>query len=165
MRLTAQRILSIHLHDERPADQRSALPAALAFWEGMDLDLTGATLIDFNLAGGHVTDAILNKATFTGDARFNKVAFTGIAMFRRAAFSGEAFFNEATFTEDAWFSEATFTEDAWFNGATFTAAARFGEATFTKDASFRGARMAAHVWPDGWRLETASEEDGRLIRE
>ncbi|MEV4250933.1 hypothetical protein AB0J63_47040 [Streptosporangium canum] len=58
MRLTAQRILADHLRDDRPADQRPTLPAASAFWEGMGLNLTGATLIDFDLTGGHVTNGV-----------------------------------------------------------------------------------------------------------
>ncbi|MGV9324093.1 pentapeptide repeat-containing protein [Streptosporangium sandarakinum] len=95
VRLTAQRILTAHLRDDRPADQRSTLPAPPAFWEGMRLDLTGATLIDFDLTGGHVTEALFNKATFTGNA----------------SFSG------ATFTGDARFDEATFTKGAQLGGA------------------------------------------------
>ncbi|MEV4251300.1 hypothetical protein AB0J63_48935 [Streptosporangium canum] len=103
MRLTAQRILVDHLRDDRLADQHSTLPAAPAFWEGMHLDLTGATLIDFNLTDGHVADAL-------------------------------------------------------FDGATFTEDARLGEAVVVDP-------VAAHVWPDGWRLETTPEGIGRLIRE
>ncbi|MGV9779447.1 hypothetical protein [Streptosporangium sp. NPDC003464] len=70
VRLTAQRILTDHLRDERPTDQRSTLPAAPTFWEGMRLDLTGATLIDFNLTRGHVTGARFDEATFTKTAHF-----------------------------------------------------------------------------------------------
>ncbi|MGV9779680.1 pentapeptide repeat-containing protein [Streptosporangium sp. NPDC003464] len=125
MRLTAQRILAAHLRDDRPADQRSTLPAAPAFWEGMSLDLTGATLIDLDLADSHVTDAVFDKTTFTGLTRFNA---------------------------------ATFTEDARFDGA-----------TFTKRPGLSGAVVvdpgAAHVWPDGWGLETTPEGTGRLIRD
>ncbi|MET9341864.1 pentapeptide repeat-containing protein [Nonomuraea sp. NPDC003804] len=127
VRLTAQRILSAHLGDERPAGQRSTHPAAPAFWEGMSLDLTGATLIDFRLIVGSVTTAIFSKATFIGDT---------------------------------WLTKAVFANGAWFDGATFAGDARFDKATFT-EYSFNGAVVidpeAAHVWPDGLRLEKTPE--------
>ncbi|MEV4249352.1 pentapeptide repeat-containing protein [Streptosporangium canum] len=142
VRLTAQRILSLHLRDERPADQRSTLPAAPAFWEGMSLDLTGATLIDFDLARGHVTKAVFDKATFTGDAFFIEAIFTEDALFGGAAFTGNAWFGGATFTGHTRFVEATFTEDALFGGAIFTEDALFGGAIFTEDALFGGAAFS-----------------------
>ncbi|MGV9776789.1 pentapeptide repeat-containing protein [Streptosporangium sp. NPDC003464] len=94
VRLTAQRILTTHPHDDRPADQRSTLPAAPPSWEGMSLDLTGATLLDFDLVRSHVTDAVFDKATFHGPARFG----------------------EATFHEDARLGRATFTKGVWLDG-------------------------------------------------
>ncbi|MFD8562982.1 pentapeptide repeat-containing protein [Streptosporangium canum] len=211
VRLTAQRILTVHLRDDRPADQRSTLPATPAFWEEMRLDLTGATLIDFELTNGHVTRAGFNKATFTGDAwfdeatftgdaRFDEATFTGHAVFGGATFTGHAFFSRATFTGGAWFIGATFTRDAWFDGATFTGNtgfvgatftgdAQFGEATFTGNAGFNKATFtgdarfdgatftktprlgeavvgdpaAAHLWPDGWRLEVSPDGTGRVV--
>ncbi|WP_189250883.1 pentapeptide repeat-containing protein [Streptosporangium pseudovulgare] len=122
VRLTAQSILTARLRDDRPADQRSTLPAAPTFWEGMGLNLSGATLIDFSMTNGHVTEAIFNKATF----------------------SGSAWLAEATFTENAWFNKATF-ESAWFTGATFHKTAQLGAAVVVDPA-------ANHAWPDGWRL-------------
>ncbi|WP_051866261.1 pentapeptide repeat-containing protein [Streptosporangium roseum] len=224
VRLTAQRILVVHLRDERPADQRSTLPAAPAFWEGMGLDLTGATLTDFDLIDGHVTDALFERATFTGNTRFDGATFTGDAHFNGATFTEDAMFNGATFTEEAMFSDVAFTGYAWFAGATFTGYAWFEEVTFTEDALFERATftentvftqvtftedalferatftgnarfekvtftgtaqfdgttfiktalftrtvvvdpVAAHVWPDGWRLKTTPEGTGHLIRE
>ncbi|NYF44590.1 pentapeptide repeat-containing protein [Streptosporangium sandarakinum] len=139
VRLTAQRVLTDHLRDYRPADQRSTLPAAPAFWEGMRLDLTGAILIDFGLTSGHVATAVFSKATFTGTAWFSTVTFTGIAWFNGATFTGDTRFTGATFTGDTRFIGATFTRDASFDGATFARDASFDEATFTGDARFTGA--------------------------
>ncbi|WP_433252649.1 pentapeptide repeat-containing protein [Streptosporangium sp. CA-135522] len=147
VRLTAQRILSLHLRDDRPADQRSTLPAAPAFWEGMSLDLTGATLLDFDLVRGHVTEAVFDKTTFTGNAVFDDTTFTG-----------DAQFGGATFHRDARFDKATFTGDAGFNGTTFTGDAQLDGAVVDDPA-------ADHVWPKGWRLETTPEGAGRLVRE
>ncbi|MGV9327211.1 pentapeptide repeat-containing protein [Streptosporangium sandarakinum] len=191
VRLAAQRILAAHLRDEHPADQRSTLPAAPAFWEGMRLDLTGATLIDFDLTGGHVTEALFNKATFIGFTRFDAATFTKNAEFRKATFTENVRFTRATFTKNAWFVMATFTEgagfirttftgNAWFAGATFTESAGFDEATFTGNAWFAGATFtkaaglggavvidpaADHAWPDGWCVEVTPEGTGHLIRE
>ncbi|MEU6744434.1 pentapeptide repeat-containing protein [Streptosporangium sandarakinum] len=190
VRLTAQRILAAHLRDDRPADQRPTLPAPPDFWEGMRLDLTGATLVDFDLTGGHVTEALFNKATFTGFTRFDAATFTKNAEFGKATFTESVRFTRATFTENAWFVRATFTEgagfirttftgNAWFAGATFTEGAGFDEATFTGNVWFAGATFtkaarlggavvndpaADHAWPDGWRLETTPQGAGRLIR-
>ncbi|MFF5213566.1 pentapeptide repeat-containing protein [Streptosporangium sp. NPDC000396] len=155
VRLTAQRILRLHLYDDRPADQRSIFPAAPAFWEGMSLDLTGATLIDFRLFCGHVTDAVFDKATFHGTARFDKATFQWRAQFAEATFHRTALFNEATFHRTAWFAEATFQEEAWFAEATFHGTARFDKATFTKTARFD---EATFQWPPRFDEATFQEE-------
>ncbi|MER5424405.1 pentapeptide repeat-containing protein [Streptosporangium roseum] len=139
VRLTAQRILAAHLRDDRPADQRSALPAAPAFWEGMSLDLTGATLIGFDLTSGHATDVGFNRAVFCEDAVFRGATFTGAARFYEATFRGIAWFDKATFTEGGDFERVIFCEHAGFDKATFAEVARFGEATFTREAGFRTA--------------------------
>ncbi|GAB2452124.1 pentapeptide repeat-containing protein [Streptosporangium sandarakinum] len=163
VRLTAQRVLTAHLRDDRPADQRSTLPAAPAFWEGMRLDLTGAILIDFGLTSGHVATAIFSKATFTGTAWFSVMTFTGDTRFNRATFTGDVSFNEATFTEVAWFDRVTFNGDTRFDGGIW-----FRGATFTKDAWLNGATVInpakRHSWPDGWLVKITPEGTGRLIR-
>ncbi|MET9064379.1 pentapeptide repeat-containing protein [Streptosporangium sandarakinum] len=149
VRLAAQRILTAHLRDDRPADQRSTLPAPPAFWKGMRLDLTGATLIDFDLTGGHVTEALFNKATFTGNASFSGATFTGDARFDEATFTGDARFDVATFAEYAWFTKVIFTGSTWFDGTTFTRNALFSEATFTGNAQFDEVVFTGNAWFDG----------------
>ena len=57
VRLTAQRILAEHLRDDRAKDQQSTDPPSSRFWNNIRLDLTGATLIDFNLVNGVMADA------------------------------------------------------------------------------------------------------------
>ncbi|MFG1754662.1 pentapeptide repeat-containing protein [Streptosporangium sandarakinum] len=102
----------------------------------MRLNLTGATLIDFDLASGHVTQANFDKATFIGEADFD----------------------EATFSEDANFDGAAFTEGVGFGAATFTGDVGLGGAVVVNPA-------AQHVWPEGWRLETTPEGTAHLARE
>ncbi|GIF08899.1 pentapeptide repeat-containing protein [Actinoplanes siamensis] len=161
VRLTAQRILTTHL--TLPADVTSEQANTLTpdavqpFWHGLDLDLTGAQLIDWNLPRGHLRHADFtsatftgsagfHEATFTGDAWFEKVTFPGVAWFEKAAFTGGAWFNGATFTGDARFSGTTFSGGAWFEKVTFPGVAWFREAIFSDGAWFNGAIFSGDAW-------------------
>ncbi len=157
VRLTAQRILGEHLRDDRAKDQRSTDPPSTRLWPGIRLDLTGATLIGFDLGNGVVAEADFRGATFTGDAFFDLVTFTGKAHFSGATFngstafdgatfSGNAFFDKVTFTGPAAFSRATFTPVAWFSEATFTGDAFFDKVTFTGPAAFSRATFTGVAW-------------------
>jgi uncharacterized protein YjbI with pentapeptide repeats len=132
VRLTAQRILAAHLRPE-PKGRRGK-PANPKFWPHIDLDLTGATLLDFRLDRCRLRIGTFTNAHFTGVASFEEVTFTGDAFFHRATFTGLAYFHRATFIGVAWFQEVAFTGDARFNWATFTGDARFKWATFTRTA-------------------------------
>jgi uncharacterized protein YjbI with pentapeptide repeats len=150
VRLTAQRILTTHL--TLPADVTSEQANTLTpdvgqtFWHGLDVDLTGAQLIDWDLPRGHLRHANFTSATFTGDAMFRGATFTGDAMFRKATFTGDAGFREASFAGSAWFSEATFTDAARFRKAIFASDAKFERTTFTGDAWFSGATFTGGAW-------------------
>ncbi|WP_204050323.1 pentapeptide repeat-containing protein [Microbispora siamensis] len=156
VRLTAQRILAEHLRDDRSADERETIPLSPRFWGGMRIDLTGATLIDFDFSHCRAAAGVFNGTTFYGTARFNCVAFSGEAIFSKATFSEEAWFDEATFSERASFSRATFSGEAWFEEATFSGrtyfidvafsrAALFSEATFTDGATFSKATFTGRA--------------------
>jgi Pentapeptide repeats (9 copies) len=136
VRLTAQRILTEHLRDDRTKDPQSTDTPSSRFWNNIRLDLTGATLIDFNLVDGVMADANFHRATFSGDAWFGGATFAGAAQFGRATFTGDASFGGATFAGAAQFGRATFSAAAQFGGATFAGAAQFGRATFSGDALF-----------------------------
>ncbi|MFD0889575.1 pentapeptide repeat-containing protein, partial [Streptosporangium algeriense] len=188
VRLTAQRILGEHLRDDRTPDERATEPARPQFWEGMRIDLTGATLTDLNFRNCHVTEADFSNVTFTGRATFFRATFIEVAWFVRATFTGGAEFTRATFTKNAafhWaaftkgaeFYQVTFTQTALFFGATFTKRTGFHDTTFTGKARFDGVTfiegvdfvdatavpMDGHVWPDGWHLEVTSNGKGRLV--
>ena len=163
VRLTAQRILSEHLY-QPDTSQNPAGTSPSRFWPDVRLDLTGATLIDFNFQSCTVAEAQFVGATFRGTAgfdgatfaniagfdgatfgnitRFDGATFSGDAEFDGATFSGIAEFRGATFSGDAAFGGgitfgwATFSSDAWFDGATFSGNARFDRATFSGDARF-----------------------------
>ena len=148
VRLTAQRILTEHLGYDRADDLQSADPPSSRFWNDIRLNLTGATLIDFNLANGIIGDANFHRAAFCGDADFHRAAFRGDARFGEAAFEGDALFGEAAFSGDASFPAAAFRGDALFGEAAFSRSAGFRKANFGGDAEFRKANFAGDAWFD-----------------
>ncbi|MFF5250220.1 pentapeptide repeat-containing protein [Streptosporangium sp. NPDC000095] len=102
VRITAEHILTDHLRDERtPEQHEGGTTADSRFWEGMRIDLTGATLTDLDFRNCYLVDARFVGTTFTGNAQFDGATFTG-----------DARFNEATFAKEAWFDRATFTGNA-----------------------------------------------------
>src|SRR4051794_21654831 len=124
VRQTAQRLLADHLR--RPPDlshedaQRLKASTEENFWPGISLDLTGATLVGFDLRGIFVIRATFTKVTFSGGASFDGAIFSGDAEFDGATFSGDAGFDGVTFSGDASFFVAIFSGEARFSGATFS---------------------------------------------
>lgn len=114
VRLTAQRILRDHLRPGADHDQ----PVA-TFWGKVTLDLTGATLVDLDLAGCRLHHAGFAEALFTGDTSFEGAWFERDAQFEAASFSGEAKFAEAWFAGDAQFTGTRFAGDTGFERAAF----------------------------------------------
>ena len=171
VRLRAQRILTEHLGYDRAEGQQPADPPSSRFWNNTRLNLTGATLIDFNLVNGVIADADFHRATFIGDADFHRAAFSGDARFGEAVFEGDAVFGEAAFSRsagfrraafggDAEFRKANFAGDAWFDKAAFAGDASFGEAAFTGDAGFRTATFTGSAWFDKATFSRGASFDG-----
>ncbi|QKV73074.1 pentapeptide repeat-containing protein [Amycolatopsis sp. Hca4] len=144
VRLTAQRILGDHL---RRGDR------AGEFWRDIDLDLTDATLVDFDLGRCRVRAARFDRAVFAGrtgfgeswfagPAAFGLATFDGVAEFGDAGFAGPAAFVGAKFRDRARFSEVWFGAEAAFDDAEFGGLAGFDGADFTGAAGFRGTRFA-----------------------
>ncbi|RSM80498.1 type VII secretion protein EccCb [Amycolatopsis sp. WAC 01375] len=123
VRLAAQRILAQHL-TPRDTDR---------FWDGIDLDLTGANLIDIDFQACRISLARFDGATFTGVARFDRATFTGLVSFDRAVFTGDAHFGGATADGKASFNKVIFTGDAHFDGAAFA-----GDPSFDGVTGLRG---------------------------
>ncbi|WP_170232151.1 pentapeptide repeat-containing protein [Saccharothrix saharensis] len=141
VRLTAQRILTAHLYIGNDPDSPTA-----TFWADVDLDLTAAVLIDWDMNNGKLRNGVFQNSIFVGEARFNRASFTGNVSFSGAKFTAPASFNDAQFTADARFVGATFTETAVFDAARFTRAARLEDATFMKDSSFDKALFREDAW-------------------
>jgi uncharacterized protein YjbI with pentapeptide repeats len=135
VRLTAQRILADHL---RPGP--SSRNRLITYWgrpdADIDIDLTGATLIDFDLTGCRIGIDRFDGAMFSGHATFREAMFSGDTSFIGSMFSEYAWFSEATFGGDASFTETAFSQDATFSKAIFGGEAWFGDAVFSEDARF-----------------------------
>ncbi|MEU4523271.1 pentapeptide repeat-containing protein [Amycolatopsis sp. NPDC024027] len=122
VRLTAQQVLTGHLV---PGDGSGG-----RFWPDLDLDLSGAILMDLKLH-----DCSLRNASFA------RARFLGQASLLGTKFKGSTRFDDAVFLGEAWFAEAEFSDSTRFDGAAFHADARFDETTFLGATVFRGARF------------------------
>jgi hypothetical protein len=147
VRRTAQRILSEHL---RPFRDKHHEVVNEKFWPNIDLDLAGATLIDFELTHGAVRRAYFNNCLFVGETWFTGTHFIDRAIFNLANFAKYASFADATFGAPArfahtrfggraWFGEAEFKEFAHFEKATFECGIEMDKATFRGNVTFYGA--------------------------
>lgn len=137
VRLTVQRVLADHLNPG--PNPKHPDPT---FWPDIDLDLTGATLIDFSLLGCRVAGADFTGATFVGRAWFDYADFADGAGFEGATFTSEAKFLSAVFGGTAWFEDTTFAGEAQFRGTRFEAATVFWRSRFAGPAAFDFAKFA-----------------------
>lgn len=181
VRFTAQRLLADHLRWSKPRKWQRFATANPIFWPDINLDLTGATLLDLNLNECRINQAMFGSAIFYKGPWFQGATFSGrawfagatfhsggadVADFAQAAFNDSAVFQGSTFDSHAQFHAATFTRGAWFAGttfnnatfaeATFNAEAEFGGAAFTGDAQFRKATftgVARLRYLDGGNLD------------
>ncbi|MEV6226832.1 pentapeptide repeat-containing protein [Saccharopolyspora shandongensis] len=144
VRLTAQRLIVDHL---RPYHDRNGNPTNPKFWDNLNLDLTGAILIDWDMHHCHVRTCHFNKASFQGTAMFveaefqnsaffDGATFQGPAVFGRASFQGYTWFDEVSFQDEAYFRDASFQGNAWFDKVSFHGEANFGRASFRHEVRF-----------------------------
>jgi uncharacterized protein YjbI with pentapeptide repeats len=169
VRLAAQRLLARHLAVQ-PAGGKGGSAAAEpgeppdSYWAGMNIDLTGASLHDFNFVRCRPRRVDFGRARFSGFADFGEAHFIGDAWFRDAHFLGNAWFRDTRFSRDAWFSGVRFSDltlfrgarfdgDVTFIGARFGGNSAFGKARFCDAAGFDGAWFVGYVEFDGARFE------------
>jgi uncharacterized protein YjbI with pentapeptide repeats len=156
VRQTAQRLLADHLRrpldldlshefalnlSHEDAQGRKASPKK-TFWPRIRLDLSGATLVDFDMSGISVIRANFRKATFSGAAEFRKATFFGIAGFQGATFSLSGEFEGATFSDAALFDgvRVLYLDDPDLNG---------------------GGDNAYRIWPEGWTVRPDADDPSR----
>jgi hypothetical protein len=161
VRRTAQRLLADHL---RPGPDRSnPVPT---FWSDIDLDLTGAILIDFDLTRCKVHTTSFRGAIFAGLANFEYTTFTGDATFMSAKLAS---LRSAAFAEIADFQNATFNAvgfGKWFQGSqsegkptTFGGGVYFESATFAEGVPEKVRQHWSPPDQDGGFAAGASEDD------
>ncbi len=133
VRLTAQSILSDHL---KPGPHKDPNTTSEKYWENASLNLSGAVLVDFNMADCHIGEANFDGAHFYGSSTFFRAHFLSLASFEEAHFHDVGFFEYATFHELAWFERARFHDNAQFQNAHFKTDAWFMDAHFQGQAWF-----------------------------
>ncbi|WP_238010422.1 pentapeptide repeat-containing protein [Dactylosporangium sp. AC04546] len=102
-----------------------------AGWEGISVDLSGATLVDADFSGCHLAAAAFADTRFHGTTRFDHATFDGGATFQRALFTGDASFVGVRFDGYAAFGRTRFRGRAGFAGARFGGMAWFGRGAET----------------------------------
>ncbi|TMR93933.1 pentapeptide repeat-containing protein [Nonomuraea basaltis] len=177
VRLTAQRILTDHLHDMR--EGRRTTPANPRFWAGMQIDLTGAMLVDFDFGGCHAMRAIFDEVRFVGGANFAYAEFDTDAYFEKARFEdksghfhGARFGRRAVFVdtdfggEEASFASARFCGMTFFSGVRLEGGVRFDDAQALLDFDTRWGNE--RNWPPRWSLDSMKRQDedwAMIVRE
>ncbi|MFZ2117639.1 MAG: pentapeptide repeat-containing protein [Pseudonocardiaceae bacterium] len=160
VRPTAQNILYRNFSRDGPHRLRWWYPVTLYLptWEGIQLDLTEARLLEFSLSQCRLWSADFTRAQFTGKANFELAEFDYEVSFKKAQFTGEANFSYAQFavwgdfrSHKADFENAQFAGRANFEYATFTRRANFEGATFSGGATFRGAEFPYFQFLPVWR--------------
>jgi uncharacterized protein YjbI with pentapeptide repeats len=144
VRVTAQRLLARVLRgadDHLDEDNR---------WQGMNLDLIGATLIDLDFTHCRMNIAWFEKATFIGEAWLNNTISR--SSFAGARFTDRTYFDGAQFVDGVVFEDVTF-DHVTFEKAKFDKYARFEDAVFLGDANFTGAKFSGDAWFDRTRFE------------
>lgn len=141
VRLIAQQLLATHLRPDESGDK---------FWPGIELNLSGATLVQFALTNCTAKSVFCNEARFVGAAIFRGATIQHSTDFRRVQFSGLADFRRVRFGDDA----------RGFRHAVFEGEVDFGTTT---TVNLTGARATADCtqrrkWPAGW-IERESTDD------
>ncbi|MFI6781715.1 pentapeptide repeat-containing protein [Micromonospora sp. NPDC050276] len=148
VRRTAQRVLTRHLRADDPAH-----------WPELTLDLTGATLIDFDAAGCTLVDATFTEAVFVGTTTFAGATARGRLRLGAAAF-GDVVFDDFTAEAEVVLDGARFEGQASFDGAGFAGGLSCRRSRFTGPTSFRRA-----VFDQPTSFDATHFGDGARFRE
>ena len=143
VRAAAQRILLEHL---RPRPERIGEGAAGARWEA-SLDLSGATLEDFSLAGCRIGNGVFNGARFLGGCDFTGLSTVGGLDLTGTTFGCPLPARGTHIGGEAVFDQAVFEASVDFDGSHFAGAVGLKGTTLAGDASFDRCRFV-----DGLRL-------------
>ncbi|MFE3173716.1 pentapeptide repeat-containing protein [Amycolatopsis sp. NPDC059090] len=147
VRKAAQRILMLHL---RPGGGEE--PAG-SYWPDIDLDFSGARLVELTLTYCRIRSIVCHETTFTEESTF---CYT--------EFRTKADFTEATFKERADFRGVVIggERDA-FRGAKFEKHAEFVEDARVRLAGALAKPGYRRAWPAGWAEEPGDDGWLRLV--
>ncbi|MEU4473022.1 pentapeptide repeat-containing protein [Micromonospora sp. NPDC023888] len=143
VRRTAQRVLTRHLRADDPTH-----------WPELTLDLTGATLVDFDATGCTLIDANFTAAAFTGTTTFAGATARGRLLLGAATF-GDVAFEGLTAEGEVLLDGARVGGPASFDGAAFTGGLSCRRSTFAGQASFRRTAFGQPTSFDATRFEDA----------
>jgi uncharacterized protein YjbI with pentapeptide repeats len=139
VRQTAQRILTRHT---KWSGDVEAPPST--FWPGISIDLSEATLVDFDMRDCRIAGADFTGAVIHGTADFNGAEIAGSLSFADAIVTENADFTSALIGGPADFCRAAITAYAAFAGATIRSSCSFSHATIGHaDFSNAALRMGA----------------------
>lgn len=160
VRRTAQRLLTQHLRPE--LDDWTTNPD---FWggdddTGLDLDLAGATLDNWEFMGCWARRVNFMDTHFYGGSAFDEAQFHGSAEFLNARFHDLALFGHVQFHGSAAFYEAQFHGVTVFRGAQFHGFTSFADVWARLD---HGHPLTSR-WPEGYTVREADPGDGRAGR-
>lgn len=147
VRKAAQRILMLHL---RPGGGEE--PAG-SYWPDIDLDFSGARLVELTLTYCRIRSIVCHETTFTEESKF---CYT--------EFRTKADFTEATFKERADFRGVVIggERDA-FRSAKFEQHAEFAEDARVRLAGALAKPGYRRGWPAGWAEEPGDDGWLRLV--
>lgn len=137
VRRIAQDALISHLRTV-PEDGQGD-PGLPRFWPDMNVDLSGATLHDWDMSECRVHQAAFKDAQFDGGISFSGTRFDYRTTFYRARFSEKVAFDGAQFHGIVMFQYAHFHDDAVFNGTRFHTWNWISSVRFDGNAVFDGA--------------------------
>lgn len=100
-------------------------------WNGIGLDLSGATVVDADFSACRLDGSTFADTRFRGTTSFAGARFDDDTAFHRAVFHGDATFANVRFDGDAEFGRARFRGRADFTGAAFAGMAWFGRGAHT----------------------------------
>ncbi|WP_409462605.1 pentapeptide repeat-containing protein [Amycolatopsis sp. GA6-003] len=147
VRKAAQRILMLHLRPGSGEEPNGS------YWPDIDLDFSGATLVELTLTYCRIRSIACHETTFTGKTTF---CYT--------EFRTKADFTDSTFKEHADFRGAVLggERDA-FRGAKFEQHAEFAEDAKVRLAGALSKPGCRRAWPAGWTEEPGDDGWLRLV--
>ena len=147
VRKTAQRILMLHLRPGSGAEPHGS------YWPDIDLDLSGAHLVELTLSYCHIRSIVCHKTEFSESVTF-----------RHTDFRTKADFSEALFRHRVDFRGTVFGgERDGFRGTQFEQHAEFDAEAEVRLAGALAKPGFRRDWPSAWTEESGGDGWLRLV--